>query len=193
MYYHKNYKSSRKKRQIVKSVKRSLIYFSSILTAAGVFFVASSAEAADSVVLKYKFLRESVSIPELTALAETGEVSSSLNAYLKMANKEPEELRRVLNDEIDVNGLLLSRLLNTTPGELVLDQVSEIIHTPTNRANQQALRAALVKSALEDNQISLIEMLQNYPTTEVHVEGERIEEVYNRVSGLLKRIPRLPF
>lgn len=185
MSYHKTKKMSRK-------IWRSLSYIS-MLTAAGVIFLTSSAEAAENVVLKYGFLRESVSIPELTALAETGEVSSSLKAYLRMANKEPEELRRVLNNEVDVDSLILYRILNTTPGELVLDQVSEIIHTPTNRANEQALRAALVKSALEDDQITLIEILQNYPTTEVHVEGERIEEVYNRVSSLLKRIPRLPF
>ena len=86
--------------------------------------------------------------------------------------------------------MLLYQLLKTTVGEVLLDRVSEVIHTPDNLANRQALRSALVMSALPDGNITLIETLQNYPTPDVHVEGDRLAEVYGFLSRLAARLPR---
>ena len=156
-----------------------------------VFFYSTRAEAAEWVVLKYSFLREKVSVPELVTFVTTGELSSSLKTYLKIANKEPEELRRVLTQELKVNPTLLYSALNTPLGEGMLDRVSEVIHTPSNRANRESLRGALVSSALPDGNITLIESLQNYPTTEVHVEGDRVAEVMDKIRSVLNRLPRV--
>jgi hypothetical protein len=106
-----------------------------------------------------------------------------------MARREPEELRRTLTQEVQVDPILLYRVLNSVPGELLLDRVSQVIHTPTNRANQQSLRAALVSSALPDGNITLIETLQNYSTPEVHVEGDRLVEVVRNINRVLGRLP----
>jgi hypothetical protein len=170
-------------------LQRSQCFIVGLFTLLGVFYGSSRADAADSVVLKYRFLRETVSVPELTTFAETGELSSSLRAYLRMASREPEELRRTLTQEVQVDPILLYRVLNSAPGELLLDRVSQVIHTPTNRANRQSLRAALVSSALPDGNITLIETLQNYPTPEVHVEGERLVEVVRNINRVLGRLP----
>jgi hypothetical protein len=160
-----------------------------LVTLLGVFYGSPRADAADTVVLKYRFLRETISVSELTTFAETGELSSSLRAYLRMAGREPEELRRTLTQEVQVDPILLYRVLNSVPGELLLDRVSQVIHTPTNRANQQSLRAALVSSALPDGNITLIETLQNYSTPEVHVEGDRLVEVVRNINRVLGRLP----
>jgi hypothetical protein len=157
----------------------------------GVFLGGTRADAADTVVLKYRFLRETVSVAELTTFAETGELSTSLQAYLRMAGKEPAELRRTLTQEVPANPTLLYRVLNSPPGELLLDRASEVIHTPSNRANRQSLRGALVSSALPNGKITLIETLQNYPTSEVHVEGDRLVEVVQRISRVTERLPNI--
>ncbi|NES25930.1 MAG: alpha/beta hydrolase, partial [Symploca sp. SIO3E6] len=50
---------------------------------------------------------------------------------------------------------------------------------------------ALVASALEDNQITLLEVLQNYPTSEVVVEGERLLEAveeFNKISQTIEEL-----
>lgn len=165
----------------------------SLVTLMGVFLWGTRANAAESVVLKYRFLRETVSVEELTTFAETGELSTSLQAYLKMAGKQPAELRQVLTQEMAVNPILLHRVLNSAPGELLLDQTSQVIHTPTNRANRQSLRGALMSSALPNGKITLIETLQNYPTPEVHVQGDRLLEVVQRISRVTERLPNLLF
>lgn len=158
----------------------------------GVFLGNASAQAAETVVLKYRFFREKVSVPELTRFVETGELSNSLRFYLRVAKKEPAELRKALTQEVKVNPTLLYRVLNTPVGEGMLDRVSEVVHTPTNRANRESLRGALVSSALPDGNITLLETLQNYPTPEVHVEGDRLVEFTQNISRVLGRLPSLP-
>jgi hypothetical protein len=158
-----------------------------------VFCCSPRAEAAESVVLKYRFLRENVSVPELRTLADTGELSPKLQFYLKLARREPAELRRALRQEVNVNANFLYRVLNTPIGQGMLDQVSQVVHTPTNRANRESLRGALVSSALPDGKITLIETLENYPTPEVHVEGERLAEFAENMKRVMGRLPNLGF
>lgn len=65
------------------------------------------------------------------------------------------------------------------------------IHTSSNQANRQALRSALVLSANGDNKVSLIEVIQNYPTSEVIVEGERLVRTYNQLSIIAEDLGRI--
>lgn len=74
----------------------------------------------------------------------------------------------------------------------MLDQVSQVVHTPSDRASRESLRSAFVSSALPDGQITLIETLENYPTSEVHVEGDRLAEVAEKITQLLGRLPSFP-
>ena len=83
--------------------KTSQISLGLIISLLGVFSATIPTQAAEQVILKYSILRESISVKELSTLANTGEVSSSLNAYLKLANKQPEELRGLLNNNVDVD------------------------------------------------------------------------------------------
>lgn len=172
-------------------LKSSPRFIVGLVTLLGVFCATTRADAADSVVLKYRFLRATVPVSELTTLAETGEATGSLRTYLRMARREPEELRRTLTQEVRVNPIWLYRVLNSPPGEVLLDRVSQVIHTPNNRANRQSLRGALVSSALSDGNITLIETLQNYPTPEVHVEGDQLVEVVQTINRVVGRLPNI--
>ncbi|WP_013321719.1 alpha/beta hydrolase [Gloeothece verrucosa] len=154
------------------------------------WFIAPVAEAAETIILKYSVLRESISVPELSNFVKTGELSSSLKAYLVLAKKNPEQLRQALTDPVKVDGVVLSQILNSFPGEFLLDQVSEVIHTPSKRSSRQALRSALVSSALPDNNVRLIEVLENYPTSEVNVEGDRLVDAYRSIDNIAKRLPK---
>jgi hypothetical protein len=152
---------------------------------------AKAAEAAQTVVLKYSIFRESISVAQLSKFIKTGELSPSLRAYLNMANQKPEKLRQVLAKEVDVNPTLLSQALNSLPGEILLDFVSEVIQTPSGRASRQSLRGALVTSALADGNVSLMEVLENYPTSEIHVEGDRLVEIYNSLNKVVGQLPEI--
>lgn len=152
-------------------------------------FQASSTKAAEWVLLKYKIHREDIAVSELTTLAETGEVSPSLQFYFDYADQDPQTFRLGLRQEIYANFLVLDKALNSAMGETVLDQLSKVIHTPSGKADRQALRAAIILSAREDNKVSLIEILQNYPTKEVQLEGNQIVAIYKQLKLLEAWIP----
>lgn len=164
-----------------------------LLASVGNFALAGRIHAAESVILQYGILQGSISVEELSTFARDGELSSSLKSYLRLSNTKPEDLQRLLTQEVDVDGVSLSRALNSIPGEILLDRVGTIIRTSSGRASRQALRAALVNSALSDDQITLIEVIENYPTDEVYVEGDRLADAYNSISMGLEIASRLGF
>jgi Alpha/beta hydrolase of unknown function (DUF1400) len=156
-----------------------------------VLSASTSAIAAEQVVVKYKIFRESISVAELTTFVETGEASSGLQSYLKTSQQKPEDVRRILGRETNVNVVTLDRALNNPVGNLLLDQISLAVHPPANAASRQAIRSALILSASQDNKVSLIEVIQKYPTAEVELEGERISQAYRQIDaigGWIRRI-----
>jgi len=168
--------------------RRALVLIASI----GILFSSTTSTlAAERVVLKYRILRQSLSIKELTTFAETGELSRPLRVNLALARQDPKEVRQYLTEPVKVNPVLLDRVLNSQVGNFILDEISQVIHTPSRRADRQALRAALILSASRDRQITLIETLQNYPTSTVEVDGDRLESAYlqlRRLAGPLENI-----
>jgi hypothetical protein len=147
--------------------------------------------AAERVVLNYGIFRESLSVDELSTFAQTGELSRSLRVNFALARQNPKAIRQYLTEPIKVNLVFLDRVLNSRIGNIILDQISEVIYTPSRRVDQQALRAALVLSASQDGQVSLIEIIKNYPTNEVEVDGKRLESAYRQLRRLQARLQDL--
>ncbi|MDJ1169932.1 alpha/beta hydrolase [Roseofilum sp. BLCC_M154] len=142
--------------------------------------------SAERIVFKYSVFRRSLSVAELTTFADTGEMTPALKRNLQTLGQNPEELRTLLTAPITIDILFLDRVLNSTIGRKILDRVAEIVHTPSQSSNTQALRAALILSASNDGEITLLETLQNYPTPDVEVEGERLIEAYEQLNRFAK-------
>jgi hypothetical protein len=159
----------------------------SCLTLGAVLLLSKSAIAAERVIFKYKILRESVSVPELTTFAQTGQASEDLQTYFRLSGQKPETVRQTLTKPTKVNPVLLDRVLNSPVGNTVLDQLGQAIQTPKGGAERQALRGALAVSA-SDGQLTILEILQNYPTQEVVVDGDRIEGAYRRLNEFVDRL-----
>ncbi|GAX36110.1 alpha/beta hydrolase [Nodularia sp. NIES-3585] len=149
-----------------------------------VLFCQNSAFAAEQVVLKYGIFRESVSVEELSTFAETGELSRSLRVNFALAQQDPKAIRPYLTTPVNLDLVILDIILNSPIGNVILDDLSQVIHTPSRTADRQALRAALVLSASEDGQVTLLEIIQNYPTRNVEVDGERLESAYHQLRRL---------
>jgi hypothetical protein len=140
--------------------------------------------AAETVVLEYKIFRESIAVDELSTFARTGKLSNSLRINLALARKEPRVIRQYLTTPVKVSSVFLDQVLNSPVGNIILDELSQVIHTPSRRADRQALRSALVLSAVSDGQVTLIEVIENYPTQNVEVDGERLESAYRQLRRL---------
>ena len=135
-----------------------------------------------SLVIQFGPFGRSISITDLTRFAETGELSRGWKFFLTIAGIEPEDVRAALNQEVSVSLRFLDRTLNNLLGEFLLYQIGKIIHTPSNTANIQALRSASILSVAPDNRISALEILQQYPTSQVHLNGLRLARLGQRAA-----------
>jgi hypothetical protein len=149
-----------------------------------IFVLPKTAIASERVVLRYSVFERSVSVAELTEFAETGKRSRAIKAYLRASKQDPAEVRQTLTDTVDINVTTLDRVLNSPVGDLAIDQLSQYIHTESRQADSEAMRAALVLSATGDDKISLIEVAQNYPTEEVHIDGNRLSDAFTQITAL---------
>lgn len=144
--------------------------------------------AAERLYFTYGPLGRSFSIEDLRTFAETGQPTRQIRWYLNLVNAEPEDFRRVLTKPIPVSRRLINRIAYSLPGEFALFQLGEVIHTKSRRANIQALRAALVLSVSDDNRLSILEFLENYPTQGVYIDGVVLARVARNVKDVVEDI-----
>ena len=143
-----------------------------LVASVAIFFAPNRAEAAEKIIFTYGGATQSVSLEELQAFSARGETAPSLDFLLSFGKQSPWMMRWILNQEFPANTKLVYDLFNTAPGEYVLSQTSNVVGSKSERANVTALRGALIASASDDNVISLIELLENYPTQQVYVNGK---------------------
>jgi hypothetical protein len=150
--------------------------------------IGPQAQAANEIVFRYGILRQRLSVVELTKFAETGEQSPVLERYLRRTNSKPEEVRQALNQSVDVSKGTLNTGLNNALGNLLLDELGKMIQTPDDQGNRDALRTALIDSATPDNKLTILEVIQNYPADEIHLDVKRAISTYNRLAQYQKPV-----
>ncbi|MGI0490660.1 alpha/beta hydrolase [Alkalinema pantanalense CENA528] len=146
------------------------------------------AQAAETAIVKYSILRESIPVQDLSEFGKTGTQSPALAAHLKLAKRDPAQVRQSLTDTVKLDKKLADRVLNSPIGDRLLDELSTAIYNPAGVADRQALRAALTLSVQDDGKLSVLEVLEKYPTKEVLIDGDRISEVYQRLRKLEKQL-----
>ncbi|MFN3926816.1 MAG: alpha/beta hydrolase [Pseudanabaenaceae cyanobacterium] len=160
--------------------------FSLIALASALALTPLPLRSAEKVVFRWtgSIIQPTIPTSDLVELAETGQASRDLQFYLERTKQSPENLRLALTTPISIHGVRLSQFLNSPLGEIILDQLGEVIQTSANVANRQALRAALVQSALPDNQLTLLEVIQNYPNEGVYLNGDRLSQITQQIHTL---------
>ncbi len=66
--------------------------------------------------------------------------------------------------------------------------MGQVIYNRHRVAPIQSLRSSLVLSAREDNYVSLLEFLQNYPLPVVYIDGKKIAEVGQKVGNTREKV-----
>lgn len=134
-------------------------------------------------------ITRTVTLTELRELAETGKPTGELKLILKLAGQSPEEVARILNDEVDFDLVTAYRIMSSRPGMAILEQLGEIIAPRNaNTAGAQALSGALLLSLSGDNKFTLLELLDKYPTDARINVGALLEasEQFGDVGNLLE-------
>ena len=131
----------------------------------GVVAHPQSVMTAEKIEFNYSLLGFKIQVKDLEDFATKGEVSDSLNFYLKrISPKKTKRLQKFLKQSYDVDPVLVYRYSRTSVGIKMLQRVGEIIQLPGYINGFYGLRAAVVKTAQSPEGINLVDFLQSFPT-----------------------------
>ena len=83
-------------------------------------------------------------------MADEGVVNQELDFYFQTAgldDKQKENLREVLVSQYPIDGVQLSKFLNTPTGEILLERLGILVSLPGGRNGKYLLRGALIQAA----------------------------------------------
>ncbi len=124
-------------------------------------------KAAEKIYFYYSPLIDSLRISSLETFAESGKINKDLGFYLNLAGTKKRErklFRELLTKRIEVEPVVLSRLLNTDEGERLLNFFGELINIQGGSNGKYALRGAIISSAFDSEGLTLLNLLRNLGT-----------------------------
>ena len=124
-------------------------------------------KAAEKIYFYYSPLIDSLRVSSLELFAEEGTVNEDLGFYLKLAgvsDEEKKQFREILNKKVDLEPVVLSRLLNTDEGERLLKFFGEVINIQGGGNGQYALRGAIVEAAFDEEGLTLMNLFRQLAT-----------------------------
>jgi hypothetical protein len=152
----------------------------------GVGLAAPAVQAADNLVFVSGAFRRSIPVSDLEHLAETGQAQGLLSDVIRFSEQDPATVADLLNQEISLPVTLVSRLLGTRIGEVLLDRLAQIVYPlKAPGVGVPALRSAIVMGLVEgDGTLSAISFLRAYPTSELEVNIPNLITVVERASSV---------
>jgi hypothetical protein len=126
---------------------------------------AGSAFGAERVTVTFGPYMRSIDVQELRVLAGSNRATGLIGDILRIAKIKPEQAGAALRSPFAVDGIVMGDLLYTPLGEKILKQLGNIIHPLRSgtKTAVPALRSAVMLSLLDDNSLSPIELISNYP------------------------------
>ena len=169
-------------KSVAKGVVGSLLFASVISGAAP-----RPATAAERVVLSYGFIEISASVDALRTYAETGIANDELRPYLNFLGvQQREQVRTALQAKQDISPVELSQFLYSSIGTNILRYMGTIVQTQGRRDGLKGLRGALVLAAAEPEGLSLLGVIEKFPTDAVRIDTVRAFRSYESFTGLIR-------
>ena len=149
--------------------------------------ISPNAQAADTVLLKYRSIQSTVSLDEVEDFAtDHQDISESLQAFLEQTPLSPELMATLLDASIPDTGIPLG----DTDIQFLLYQLNKLVGDPLGREDLLPLALAL-RSAYLDQDMSMLELAKRYPEDEVRLDLGQLENVHRDVTLFVQRITPL--
>lgn len=161
---------------------RYTVWFVSLFLLLGSLGQAKPSLAAEEVVVTYGPLEASFPLEDLRSLAQSGRPSQSLAFYLGIAGVDAATAQSALNTAMPLSQTFLDDLMNAPTGDRLLTRLTDVVHTPSREGSIPALRSAIVLSAGSDQQVTLLELMENYPTQQMYINGANLMTLMEELS-----------
>ncbi|ELS04386.1 putative dienelactone hydrolase [Xenococcus sp. PCC 7305] len=124
-------------------------------------------KAAEKIYFYYSPFIESLRISSLELFVDEGIINQDLGFYLKLAKateKEQQSFRELLSKRIDIDPVVLSRMLNTDEGERLLNFIGQFINVQGGGNGKYPLRGAIVSAAFDEEGLTLLNLFRQFGT-----------------------------
>ncbi|NJK66893.1 MAG: alpha/beta hydrolase [Microcoleus sp. CSU_2_2] len=164
-----------------------------IILGASASILSSSTRAlgAEKIVLTFGPIRQAINISDLEDFAKNGTTTPTLRQIIQFSKMDAGTLRGLIGLEIGLKPANLARIVYSTPGEKITDEIGQAIRTQRRTESGKALRAAVILAASDDGKVSMLEILKKYPLPEVYVEVASISAAVAKVQGLAGNLQSL--
>ncbi|MGB3263806.1 MAG: alpha/beta hydrolase [Microcoleus sp.] len=151
----------------------------------------SKALGAEKVVLTFGPIAQAINISDLENFAKDGTTTPTIKQIIGFSKMDPQVLRGLMSLEIGLKPAILARVVYSTPGEKITDEIGQAIRTHRRTESGKALRAAVILASGDDGRLSLLEILKKYPLPEVYVDVASIAATVGKVQGLVGNVQSL--
>ncbi len=147
-------------------------------------------KAAETLVLRFGPVEESLSVTELQNIAKTGKAPSGYDLYLKrLSAKQRQQIIGALRIKLPVSVVALSNLFNTPVGSTLLKDFSTVT-TRQDNAGMQALRAAIVLGASDPQGLSVISFIKAYPSQRLQIDLPQVLKLSTNLNKSFRQTQR---
>ena len=158
---------------------------------ASILSSSSRAFGAEKVVLTFGPIAQTIHISDLEDFAKNGTTTPTIKQIIGFSKMDPQVLRGLMSLEIGLKPAILARVVYSTPGEKITDEIAQAIRTHRRTESGKALRAAVILAAGDDGKVSLLEILKKYPLPEVYVDVASIAATVGKIQGLAGNLSSL--
>lgn len=195
--------------QIRKVIRRSVTEIFSALALVAGFGVAPGL-AAETITLAFPPLGNFVlTVQDLKTFAKSGNPSPELARFIRLIPAEnQEQLRLALGESMELSPKTVQDAVNSPLGQMLFQRVGLVLRTADGQNGAIALKEAFIQAAAKPEGISILNVIQAFPSPTVQIEGQlgfqalqafvRVTENQNRVVAALaqsanaSRSPALP-
>jgi len=145
-------------------------------------------KAADEISFYYDPFGEfKIQVEDLEILATEGRITKSLAFFTnRLTPKQLEQLEDLLSRKIEFNPIAISKFSNSPIGEVVLKDIGMAIKSDFNVNGYLALRGAVLAAAFDDNGLTVINMLRQFPQETIYLDTDFVIRCIEDASQLLQ-------
>ena len=139
------------------------------------FLMAAPVQSAEELSIRYSAAERSISVEDLDTFVTTGDIPDSLQWYAdRLTEKQQATLRAVLQKRFNVPLNDVTTFVERSPsGESILRRLLGLFWGgPSEEALLDALRGSLLLAATDEEGLTLMNVIRQYPLTEIRLDLE---------------------
>lgn len=155
--------------------------FSTVLT------VVLPAQGAERVNFSYWGLERSISVASIEAYAREGRIERDLAPLIRRLGPEQRDwLRRALLPT-ELSAVSMAQFLYSPQGEVLLEQLGQLVQSKSGQSGFWALRAALILAADDAEGLTLLNILRRFPLKNIQIDVPRTLHTVRAVGDLVNQ------